>query len=308
MSYHHPSLRRRSLHGHNFPTQELESHFDDHRHHTSTIIASHHNVVSSINEQQKQVSVNEAMSTSGGEVVVVPLGDETASMNYGLLVAGILLIVFGVTFLLCGLHNYYKRKHQREEQIRIMNSIFKYVQVFDIDDIDIKRTPAGGYEIIYLNDLATHGGNLAPVGKRSTKRRISPPRSGSSGRTPHPGSSTTNLSQSYAGKSGGGGGTPPRSPGSAQSPPPPPPASQGFSKECIQSLDLTDLSKFQEESKNGGGGDNNVNSPRPSTFQSSDDYMFMSKSIRVATESGSDDDAINSEDSEIWEEDLAEQE
>jgi hypothetical protein len=45
---------------------------------------------------------------------------------------------------------------------RTMMSIFKFVHAFDTDDVDIKRSPTGGYHAIYLNDLANGKNTYVP--------------------------------------------------------------------------------------------------------------------------------------------------
>eukprot|EP00339_Tiarina_fusa_P025486 CAMPEP_0117006464 /NCGR_PEP_ID=MMETSP0472-20121206/6683_1 /TAXON_ID=693140 ORGANISM="Tiarina fusus, Strain LIS" /NCGR_SAMPLE_ID=MMETSP0472 /ASSEMBLY_ACC=CAM_ASM_000603 /LENGTH=1198 /DNA_ID=CAMNT_0004707937 /DNA_START=301 /DNA_END=3897 /DNA_ORIENTATION=+ len=77
----------------------------------------------------------------------------------------VVLISIGALLLLCSLCvcciRARKRAQDRNNQ-RKMLSIFKYLHAFDVDDIDIRRSPAGGYHGTYLNDLA-HGENLSPV-------------------------------------------------------------------------------------------------------------------------------------------------
>ena len=69
---------------------------------------------------------------------------------------GIILgAICGVLLLCCCLVTCVRARRRAEDRSnqRQMLSIFKYLHVFDVDDIDIRRSPAGGYHATYLNDL-----------------------------------------------------------------------------------------------------------------------------------------------------------
>jgi hypothetical protein len=86
----------------------------------------------------------------------------------------IALIAVGGSILFCCLCLICLRARKQNEDDnnqRKMLSIFKYLHAFDVDDIDIRRSPAGGYHGTYLNDLA-HGENIAS-GEETEKDSIS---------------------------------------------------------------------------------------------------------------------------------------
>ena len=66
-------------------------------------------------------------------------------------------IVIGAVLLCCVCWCVFvciKHRHETREKQRKMLTIFTYLQGFDVDDIDIRRSPAGGYHGTYLNNLA----------------------------------------------------------------------------------------------------------------------------------------------------------
>ena len=76
-----------------------------------------------------------------------------------------------------------QRRNAEESDHRIMMSIFKYVHAFEVDDVDIKRSPTGGYHAIYLNELADGINNYDPAGKEEEENEAAPMKSASAGKT-----------------------------------------------------------------------------------------------------------------------------
>ena len=66
-----------------------------------------------------------------------------------LIVGPIILLLF-----ICIFCRAVARKNAQKENQRKTLAIFKYLRSFDVDDVDIRRSPAGGYHGTYLNDLA----------------------------------------------------------------------------------------------------------------------------------------------------------
>jgi hypothetical protein len=82
----------------------------------------------------------------------------------------VLLICF------CVVCRAFSRKHNQKDNQRKTLAIFKYLRAFDVDDVDIRRSPAGGYHGTYLNELA--------VGSNKSDRNIAPERSESDASRP----------------------------------------------------------------------------------------------------------------------------
>ena len=66
---------------------------------------------------------------------------------------GIFLLVSACLMGMCWCHQSQKRAKEQYHQKQMMN-IFKYLNAFDVDDVDIMRSPAGGYHGTYKNELA----------------------------------------------------------------------------------------------------------------------------------------------------------
>jgi hypothetical protein len=64
-------------------------------------------------------------------------------------VGGLLLVT-----LICVFCRRVQKKGKEKANQRKTLAIFKYLRAFDVDDIDIRRSPAGGYHGTYLNTLA----------------------------------------------------------------------------------------------------------------------------------------------------------
>jgi hypothetical protein len=64
-------------------------------------------------------------------------------------IGGLLLIA-----LFCLFWRRVQKKGKEKANQRKTLAIFKYLRAFDVDDIDIRRSPAGGYHGTYLNTLA----------------------------------------------------------------------------------------------------------------------------------------------------------
>ena len=77
-----------------------------------------------------------------------------------------ILIMIGGTIIFCCLGGFLcsilNRQRRRDGQRRQFKQVFGYLNKMDIDDLDIRRSPAGGFHISYLNDLAA-GGNAPTV-------------------------------------------------------------------------------------------------------------------------------------------------
>jgi hypothetical protein len=65
--------------------------------------------------------------------------------------------LFGL-ILLCTCVRWHRRTVDRDRQKKKTLAVFQYLRGMNVDDIDIRRSPAGGFHVSYLNDLA-HGKN-----------------------------------------------------------------------------------------------------------------------------------------------------
>ena len=88
------------------------------------------------------------------------------SLAFGIVVL-IFLVIAGVTLMVCRRN----RRYQAETQ---KTSVFGYLQRFEVDDIDLRKSPPGGWHGTYLNKLAhryqqelKQSGQLADVSRRT---------------------------------------------------------------------------------------------------------------------------------------------
>ena len=68
-----------------------------------------------------------------------------------------LIVISGVLMLLClcGFFcSMFSRQRGRDRQRRQFKSLFGYLNAMDMEDLDIRRSPAGGFHISYLNGLS----------------------------------------------------------------------------------------------------------------------------------------------------------
>ena len=82
-----------------------------------------------------------------------------------IVVASLFVLVFFCWFCV----RLQRKKKIAESQRRTMQ-VFKYLRHFDADDIDIRRSPAGGFHGKYLNDLAYGDTSRADAGSVSSSR------------------------------------------------------------------------------------------------------------------------------------------
>jgi hypothetical protein len=61
-----------------------------------------------------------------------------------------LLLVFKLTICSRYIRNRQKERHAKDT----LRSVFKYLHALEVEDIDIRRSPVGGYHVSYINDLA----------------------------------------------------------------------------------------------------------------------------------------------------------
>jgi hypothetical protein len=57
--------------------------------------------------------------------------------------------LLAVSFVFC-----LRRRKKKKSDMMTMNSIFKYLQGFDVEDVDLRKSPPGGWHGTYLNKLA----------------------------------------------------------------------------------------------------------------------------------------------------------
>ena len=79
--------------------------------------------------------------------------DENRALSIALIVVGSLL----ACLCLCWWDMNQNRKHRMEKDRKFTLNIFSYLRRFDVDDIDIRRSPAGGYHVSYQGDNLKEG-------------------------------------------------------------------------------------------------------------------------------------------------------
>ena len=79
-------------------------------------------------------------------------------MWFALIIIGSTIIGFCLGGFLCSILN---RQHRRNRQRKQSEQVFWYINEIDIDNLDIRRSPVGGFHISYLNAFAK--GEIAPT-------------------------------------------------------------------------------------------------------------------------------------------------
>ena len=90
--------------------------------------------------------------------------DTAPKLLYSIISASVIL--FLALFICCCIR--YRTKKRSE--INKKNSIFTYLQQFAVEDIDLRKSPPGGWHGTYLNKLS-HGVNTAAVVVENTKMK-----------------------------------------------------------------------------------------------------------------------------------------
>lgn len=96
---------------------------------------------------------------SGGTANVVPAKGGELVKNGMSTTGDVFLALFIILTVLCVLCYLYRRYRKQKKAQNQKSSIFACLQKFDVEDIDLRRSPPGGWHGTYMNDLA-HGENL----------------------------------------------------------------------------------------------------------------------------------------------------
>jgi len=98
-------------------------------------------------------------NNSGGTANVVPAKGGELVKNGMSTTGDVFLALFIILTVLCVLCYLYRRYRKQKKAQNQKSSIFACLQKFDVEDIDLRRSPPGGWHGTYMNDLA-HGENL----------------------------------------------------------------------------------------------------------------------------------------------------
>jgi hypothetical protein len=71
----------------------------------------------------------------------------------------IFIILFAISAVLAGLYFFMTRQMKKRKAENQKSSIFSCLQQFDVEDIDLRRSPPGGWHGTYMNKLATGHNN-----------------------------------------------------------------------------------------------------------------------------------------------------
>jgi hypothetical protein len=102
---------------------------------------------------------DDSEGSTGTSGAVAEDGDQSLKEFWAsLYIPAVLVLLAGCCVCFCD----EQRRSAGASDHRTMMSIFRFVHAFDTDDVDIKRSPTGGYHAMYLNDLAKGKNTYVP--------------------------------------------------------------------------------------------------------------------------------------------------